>query len=40
MAVASPAKKLGQDLDKRLEKNRNALWKKQMCFLKIFSHGV
>lgn len=39
MAVSS-AKKLGQD--KSLEKSRNSLWKKQMCFFikKIFSHGV
>lgn len=42
MAVANPAKKLGQDLEKGLAKNRNALWKKQIWFLinKIFSHGV
>lgn len=40
MAVASPAEKLGQDLDKRLKNNRNVLWEKQIHFLikKIHSH--
>lgn len=39
----SSSNKLGQDQDKSLEKNRNALWKKQMWFFikkNIFSWGL
>ena len=41
MAVAIPGKNLGQSLDKRLEKNRNGLWKKKVwCLInKIFSQN-
>lgn len=40
--LLSPARKMGQDQDKSLEKNRNALLERQMCFFikKIFSPGV